>query len=108
MGASLTRSAQGVLAILLNQDVDGISPSDGAAALVDALVADGAPTAEATGLAAALTALGAEPNLQVLNAAINAYNALVTATDAVALPALVGELTPLRALFTNLIASASG
>lgn len=106
-GGLSAAAADGVLALLTNQEVAGISPEQGAEAFVAALAADGAPQSQATALADALGVLGASPNLQSLNNAIEAYNALVNATDSAALPALAGELTPLRAFFTTLIANVS-
>jgi hypothetical protein len=105
-GGLSIEAANCLLAILLGEEVGCISPEAGADALAEALVADGAPAAQAEALAQALAALGAAPNLQALNNAINAFNALVNASDAAALPALAGELAPLRGFFTNLIAAA--
>lgn len=60
--------------------------------LTSLLTAGGIPAGQASGLANALSALGASPNLATLQAAINAYNAAIDALPAGASPppALLG------------------
>lgn len=93
----------GVLALLLNQEVNGLTPQQGAATLARDLQAAGAGAAQAMALAEALGQLGASPSLQSLNAAVTAFNALVSAADAGSLQALAGEITPIRAFLISVI-----
>jgi hypothetical protein len=98
-------AADGVLALLLNQDVNGITPQQGTANLVADLQAAGASPGQARALAEALGALGSSPSLATLAQAVDAFNALVASVDGPALQALAAEISPIRAYLVSVIAN---
>lgn len=98
-------AADGVLALLLNQDVNGITPQQGTANLVAELQGAGGSPGQARALAQALGALGSSPSLATLTAAVNAFNALVASADGPSLQALAAEISPIRAYLVTVIAN---
>ena len=96
-------SADGVLALLSNQAVNGVSPQQGGAALVAELQAAGAGATQAAALADALGQLGTSPSLQTLASAVAAFNALVATADSASLTSLAAEISPIRGFLISVI-----
>lgn len=95
--AGITQAgADGTVAVLRNETVNGVSPQQGAVALIADLTSSGAPVPQVTALVEALAALGATPTVQALNSAVEAFNQLVNTTDEAGLAALQSKLLPLR------------
>jgi hypothetical protein len=97
--------ANGVLALLLNQEVNGVGAQQGAANLAADLQRAGASPAQAGDLAKALGALGSSPSLATLAQSVNAFNALVASADGPALQGLAAEISPIRAFLVNVISN---
>jgi hypothetical protein len=96
-------TADGILALLQNQTVNGISPEQAAANLTSQLQAAGAGAAPAQALVDALAQLGSSPSLANVNLAVSAFNTIVTSADRPALQSLATAIIPIRAYLVTVI-----
>ena len=96
-------SADGVLALVLNQMVNGLAPQQAAASLVAQLQAAGAGADQAQALADSLAQFGVSPSLPTLIKLVDVFNALVVSADATVLQTLTPLVTPIRGYLIGVI-----
>ena len=109
--ASFSSSSSPTTAVTLSPALSvGLSGAQASAAQIStALAAPGGSSALSNALSESLQALGSNPTIGTLGAAVTAFNALVNgAIDAASLSALAAELGSVRAELQGIVASING